>query len=106
MIKIVGLTKIFEKSLVNENSLIQGVGELSGGQRQRIAIARALFHRRSILIFDEATNALDESSEKALIDKIVDRKEFGALVIVSHRPKILESCNKVYELKSTGCFEL
>jgi ATP-binding cassette subfamily B protein len=39
---------------------------LSGGRRQRIAIARAVYNKPPILIFDEATRALDIESEKAV----------------------------------------
>ncbi|GAB0489779.1 hypothetical protein MMPV_001004 [Pyropia vietnamensis] len=59
---------------------------LSGGQRQRIALARALVRRPAVLVLDEATAALDASSEQAVATALRSVARDGTtIVIIAHR---------------------
>ena len=85
-----------QKGLETEISAIQK--NISSGQRQRITIARMIYNSRNILIFDEATNALDEETEKKIIERIVELKKNKTIIIVSHNKENLKKCDKVYQI--------
>ena len=72
---------------------------LSGGQIQRIGIARAIYHKSEILIFDESTNSLDVDSEQKIIDAIVSLKDKKTIIMISHKMSVLKICNKIYKIK-------
>lgn len=75
---------------------------LSGGQRQRLGIARALYKQAEILMFDEATSSLDETTEHAINDAIVRLSEECpglTLLVISHRSESLAVCRKVVEIQ-------
>ena len=86
------------------NSLPDGletiVGEkgirLSGGQQQRIGIARALYRDPEILILDEATSSLDQSTEKKIIESIQLLKRKKTLVLITHRLHTVKNCDKIF----------
>jgi subfamily B ATP-binding cassette protein MsbA len=82
-----------------ENSYQTTIGEngnkLSGGQRQRLAIARALYRRPKIFIFDEATSALDLETEESIKQTIYELPADAIVLIVSHRPALLECVDRV-----------
>ena len=78
---------------------------LSGGQKQRIAIARALYKGSKIIIFDEATNALDVDTEQALIDSIKKLSLDITIIFVTHRLSSLSFCNRVFKIKN-GALEI
>lgn len=75
---------------------------LSGGQRQRLGIARALYKQAEILMFDEATSSLDETTEQAINDAIVRLSEECpglTLLVISHRSESLAVCRKIVDVK-------
>ena len=72
--------------------------KISGGQKQRMALARALYHDRSVLILDEATSALDEETEKQIVEEIRFLKGTKTIIVVAHRESTLKYCDRIYEL--------
>lgn len=92
----------FVKNL--QNGLETQVGErgvkFSGGQGQRVAIARALYFNPEILILDEATAALDNETEQALMEGIEALLGKKTLIIVAHRLTTIRKCDYIYEIKN------
>ena len=70
---------------------------ISGGQRQRVGITRAIYQDPQILILDEATNSLDEKTEKKIINNIFKDVNL-TVVVVAHRISCLSSCDKIIYL--------
>jgi ATP-binding cassette, subfamily C, bacteriocin exporter len=73
---------------------------LSGGQKQKIGIARALYTDPSVLFLDEATSALDTESEQKVLSALKWFSGFKkTIVIIAHRPAILDHCDSLICLK-------
>ena len=82
------------------NTQVGGQGSsLSGGECQRIIIARALLSKPSLLIMDEALNALDTILENKLTSLLFTL--VPTIILVSHEPNILSLCDIIYELDNT-----
>jgi ABC-type multidrug transport system fused ATPase/permease subunit len=75
------------------------IKQLSSGQKQRISIARTFYSNREILIFDEATNALDEKNEQSIFENLKNLKKIKTIIIISHNKENLKICDKVFEFK-------
>ena len=75
---------------------------LSGGQRQRIGIARALYKRADVIIFDEATSSLDNETEQAVMQAIEGLSKDLTLLIIAHRLTTLKNCTQIVKLGGGG----
>ena len=72
---------------------------LSGGQRQRLGIARALYHRPSVLVLDEATSALDYDTEAAVMEAIHRLAGETTIIMVTHRlASTGRNCDVLYQV--------
>ncbi len=83
---------------------------LSGGQRQRIGIARALYNSPNIVILDEATNALDNLTEDAVMRDLINSNKNTTIIIITHRINTVEKCDNIFfidkgEIKGEGNFK-
>lgn len=78
-----------------ETVLAERGSRLSGGERQRIAIARAILRRPSLLILDEATNAIDVPTERRILDTLGRLDPAMSILIIAHRTESLAYCSRV-----------
>jgi len=73
---------------------------LSGGQKQRIGIARALYKKAEIIIFDESTNSLDEYTENEFIKNIQELKKTALIIFITHKKQLSSFFDETYLLKN------
>ncbi|MDD3695615.1 MAG: ATP-binding cassette domain-containing protein, partial [Lentisphaeria bacterium] len=74
----------------------EGGIRLSGGQRQRIGIARALYRNPPLLVFDEATAALDSLTEEAMSAAMQELRGKHTLIIVAHRLSTVKNADCLF----------
>ena len=72
---------------------------LSGGQRQRFGIARAYVQGTDFVFLDEVTAALDAETEELVLSRLEEGLQGRGCVMVSHRLKTVEACDRVIVLK-------
>jgi ATP-binding cassette subfamily B protein len=74
-----------------------GVG-LSQGQKQRILIARAVYKNPKFILLDEATNSLDASNERAIVEKLNTFYKGRTVVVVAHRLSTVKNADQIIVL--------
>jgi ATP-binding cassette subfamily C protein LapB len=94
LVPILQLTGLDKVAAAHPMGLDMPVGEqgclLSGGQRQLVALARCLITRPQVLLLDEPTSAMDAQAEAAFVKHLKTVAHEKTLVVVTHRPAILD----------------
>ena len=82
-----------------DNRIAHKPSELSGGQKQRVSIARALVGKPAILLADEPTGALDQSSGKDVLKLFQELHEMGnTIVMITHDLNVAQSAKRIVRI--------
>jgi len=100
VLKLVCLDKFYDGL---ENGLETELGEkgirMSGGERQRVALARLFFDNSKLIILDEATSAMDNITEKTVMENVIKHLKNKTLIVIAHRLETIKDVDKIYVLK-------
>ena len=89
-----------------ENRLNHRPSELSGGQKQRVSIARALVGKPAILLADEPTGALDQSSGRDVLKLFQELNEMGnTIVMITHDLGVAQSAKRIVRIVDGQLYE-
>lgn len=107
-LELAGDSAAFDKAKAELNAV--GLGhrmhhypaQLSGGEQQRVAVARALVVEPAILIADEPTGNLDESTGAQIVDLMftAQKNRGTTLVLVTHDPSLAARCDRMIRVRS------
>jgi ABC-type multidrug transport system fused ATPase/permease subunit len=81
------------KTWVGERGML-----ISGGEAQRIALARAALRDASVLILDEATNSLDEETERKILSELKELSKDRIVIFFTHRESVMSAAARVLRI--------
>ena len=94
--KLTGLARVAEGHPLGWDLPVgESGGLLSGGQRQLVALTRSLITQPKILLMDEPTSSMDAQSEVAFLRQLKEAANGCTLVVVTHRPAVLELVQRI-----------
>lgn len=102
LVQVLKDAQIYDDIMEMPNGIDTEIGEngvkISGGQKQRIAIARLLLTGSKVIVFDEATSSLDNSSQNRIVEMLERYKSDHTIIIVAHRLSTIVGADKIYML--------
>ena len=90
------LKKTYNNTMIDDKGL-----NFSGGQKKRLGLARAVYRKSDLYIFDEPTSFLDSNTSSKILKNLKSFLLNKTAIIVSHDRKILNFCDKIYSLKKS-----
>ena len=100
ILSIVSLSRDFLKKIAK----VDDQEKVSTGQKQRIALARCLYKSPSLVILDETLSNIDFINSNKILKNL--KKNNISVILVSHNHKILNQCDKVFEVKNKKIFKV
>jgi putative ABC transport system ATP-binding protein len=106
-LELAGVVDAFERAEAELNALGLGAridhypSQMSGGEQQRVALARASATRPEILLADEPTGNLDETTGASIIDAMLGlREQYGTtIILVTHSADLAARCDRIVRLR-------
>lgn len=89
------LNKLGLGQLESREALSSELSNVSGGQQKRLSIARALYKKADLYIFDEPVSGLDEINSNSVCSLIVKQCQRYPCIIVTHSPKVVEAISSL-----------
>lgn len=100
--KLSKLTDLYSDVMEMDKQFETKIGErgsrLSGGQKQRVQIARNLSTIREVNIYDDTLSALDSTTEKKVLNSIIEETKKDILIVVSNKVSSMEKLDRIYML--------
>ena len=89
-----------DENLIDQNKFVGEKGNLlSGGQKQRVGIARALYRKKNVLIFDEPTSNLDKENSSKFLKTLKDLSVSKTIIIITHNSEFKKYFDNIFHIE-------